>query len=273
MNDVKARDRVLFWKEALSVSRIFVTFVFVAMSSLILKGITHWPSTVALVICAAPFVAIHMIASLGASVPKRFSNLRIRSLWLASEDRYNRFQDEIKLLRKHQVADLNELPRTISGVARQLYMALRRADMVLEEVTRSEGKGSQLLNPPPVMTADKQAQELYRVADKNVAEYRQHFQLVMGGVQRAEAQAAVFTTTLDMLRMKMLGYRLTGKGPDGANLEFLQSITEAKMQLEAIDKALDELELSPFPKTIAIVPDAPLQQTLLDAEERHDTRS
>ncbi|MCH8978594.1 MAG: hypothetical protein IH945_05050, partial [Armatimonadetes bacterium] len=29
--------------------------------------------------------------------------------------------------------------------------------------------------------------------------------------------------------------------------EFMQAMTEAKMQLDSIDKALDELELTPFP--------------------------
>jgi hypothetical protein len=69
----------------------------------------------------------------------------------------------------------------------------------------------------------------------------------MGGVERTEAQAAVFTTTLDTLRMRMLGHRLAGRSPELAHTEFLQAMTEARMQLDSIDKALDELELTPFP--------------------------
>ena len=107
------------------------------------------------------------------------------------------------------------------------------------------------------MSPDKQAQELYRIADKNIAEYRQHYIGVMAGVERTEAQAAVFTTTLDTLRMKMLSYRLVGKETESPTQDFLAALTEARMQLESIDKALDELELSPFPKTISVMPDAP----------------
>jgi hypothetical protein len=45
----------------------------------------------------------------------------------------------------------------------------------------------------------------------------------------------------------MLGHRLAGKTPELAHTEFLQALTEARMQLDSIDKALDELELTPFP--------------------------
>ena len=70
-----------------------------------------------------------------------------------------------------------------------------------------------------------------------------------------EAQVAVFTTTLDTLRMKMLGYRLVGKDTESPTQDFLAAITEARMQLESIDKALEELDLTAFPKTISIMPD------------------
>jgi len=80
---------------------------------------------------------------------------------------------------------------------------------------------------------------------------------VMAGVERTEAQAAVFTTTLDTLRMKMLSYRLVGKETESPTQDFLAALTEARMQLESIDKALDELELTPFPRTVSIMPEVP----------------
>jgi hypothetical protein len=53
--------------------------------------------------------------------------------------------------------------------------------------------------------------------------------------------------------MKMLGYRLVGKTPEIPSQDFLEALSEAKLQLDAIDKALDELDLSLLPKTIAVI--------------------
>jgi hypothetical protein len=61
-------------------------------------------------------------------------------------------------------------------------------------------------------------------------------------------------TTLDTLRMKMLGYRLVGKSPELSSQDFLEALNEAKLQLSAIDTALEELELGPYPQMIASMP-------------------
>jgi hypothetical protein len=114
-----------------------------------------------------------------------------------------------------------------------------------------------MLAQPPVWQAaahDPQSKELYRIADKNIAEYRSHFAGVMAGVQRTEAQSAVFMTTLDTLRMKMIGYRLVGRSPELGSSEFLDALAEARAQLEAIDTALEELDLGHYPKTISVIP-------------------
>ena len=116
-----------------------------------------------------------------------------------------------------------------------------------------------MLNQPPTWTAssnDPQSRELYRLADKNIAEYRAQYAGVMAGVQRTEAQSAVFMTTLDTLRMKMIGYRLVGRSPEMASQEFLEALAEARMQLQSIDTALEELDLGHYPKTISVVPPA-----------------
>ena len=46
-----------------------------------------------------------------------------------------------------------------------------------------------------------------------------------------------------------------GRETETPTQEFLIALTEARMQLDSIDKALDELELTPFPKTISIIPE------------------
>ena len=61
-------------------------------------------------------------------------------------------------------------------------------------------------------------------------------------------------TTLDTLRMKMLGYRLVGKSPEMPAQDFLEALAEAKLQLQAIDTALEELDLGQYPKQISVVP-------------------
>lgn len=78
----------------------------------------------------------------------------------------------------------------------------------------------------------------------------------MAGVQRTEAQCAVYMTTLDTLRMKMIGYRLVGKSPEMSSQDFLEALAEARAQLQSIDTALDELDLGHYPKTISVVPPA-----------------
>src|SRR5579862_5205028 len=200
-----------------------------------------------------------------ASVKRRFINKRYAALWNGCQDRLKRFEEVLKKLRREQVAELSEMPKTIRRVADSLYMALRRSDMIAHEVHSSE---QGLYASPQVWTApsqDPQSKELYKIADRNIAEYKQRFEAVMAGVQRTEAQSAVYMTTLDTLRMKMLGYRLVGKSPEMSSHDFLEALTEAKLQLKAIDSALEELELGPYPKMIAAMPPPPLPE---DVQQR-----
>lgn len=76
----------------------------------------------------------------------------------------------------------------------------------------------------------------------------------MAGVQRAEAQCAVFMTTLDTLRMQLIGHRLAARTPEMSSREFLEAMGEAKLQLQAIDQALEELDFRQFPTTITVMP-------------------
>jgi len=255
MDEIRRRDRAVFLKELFSFSKLFQILVGLLgtaglVSLMHLGGV--WVVVIGLFVTAAL-----VWSAWDASKTKRFINAKFQLIWSACQERQRRFHHALRQLSKKGVADLQELPRTIEGVANELYVALRRADMVAHEVANSEGW---LVAKPRVgqpMSPDKQAQELYRIADKNIAEYRQHYLNVMGGVERTEAQAAVFTTTLDTLRMKMLGYRLVGRDLEAPTHEFLAALTEARMQLDSIDKALDELELTPFPTTVTLMPDSP----------------
>lgn len=255
MDDIKRRDNMLFVKELLSPARIFlylalVWFVWMFVNP---SGVAH---VVKAVIVALAVLSASTYVAWEKSTQKRFKSERFKLLWGACVDRHDRFQKGLKALSRKGVADLQELPKTIEAVANELYRALRRADIVANEVTSSEGW---LVAQPRIgqaMSPDRQAQELYRLADKNIAEYRQQFSGVMAGVERTEAQVAVFTTTLDTLRMKMLSYRLVGKDTESPTNEFLAALTEARMQLDSIDKALEELDLTPFPRTVTIMPEA-----------------
>jgi hypothetical protein len=213
------------------------------------------------------FLGILTITALDRSKMKRFDNKRFAGLWTSIQERQRRFHDAIKASRKANIAEFSELPKTIDSVAESLYLALRRADIVSSEVIKSEGAlGHQFPVHTHNVGNDPQAKELFRIADKNIAEYRSNFGAVMASVQRTEAQAAVFSTTLDNVRLKMLGYRLTGKQPSMSSQEFLETIAETKMQLRSIDMALDELELTPFPKTISVMPDAPINLPMTPPE-------
>ena len=249
MDDIRRHDMRLFLKELLSPLRLICTgaLVVLLLANAGAIGAVAFPMT-------AIVLLISSIWAWMESDKHRFSNKRFKSLWMGCQDRLARFEEVLKRMRKDQIADLNEMPNTVRAVSKSLYLALRRADIISHEVQLSE-KG--LYNEPPSWKSpsrDAQSQELYRIADKNIAEYRAQYAGVMAGVQRTEAQSAVFMTTLDTLRMKMIGYRLVGKSPELSSHDFLEALAEARAQLQSIDTALDELDLGHYPKTISVVP-------------------
>ncbi len=255
MDDVARQDRKLFLQECCRFGRVFLSglallFFLVAVQAPFVDTFGFGGLLAAV---GAIFVA-HGLSAYSASIKRRFVNKRYEALWNGIAERLRLFDEVQARMRKDTAADLQELPRNIRRVSAALYSALRRSDLISHEVASTE-KGLYIHPPnwqPP--SHDAQAKELYRIADKNIAEYRTQFAGVMAGVQRTEAQAAVFTTTVDTLRMKMIGYRLVGRTPELSSQDFLEAMQEAKMQLAAIDQALDELELTPFPKTVSIVP-------------------
>lgn len=240
MYDIERRDKKVLVRELLRPARVF--WALVAVSVVATTGFAMpWPIIAGAALCWLVFSA-HK-----SSLKKRFINRKFQLLWEACKDRLERFHDAMAESSKRGVPELQDLPKSVTQVGDTLYIALRRADIVVDEVTNSEGWLHATRNHGGPISPDQKAQELYRMADKNIAEYRQNYQGVIAGVERTEAQAAVFTTTLDTLRMRMLGHRLTTAGPEIEHTEFMQAMTEAKMQLDSIDKALDELELTPFP--------------------------
>jgi hypothetical protein len=249
MEEIRRQDMKLFLRELCVPYRIILGlaglfFVFFLASESMRLGAVGF----------AVLLIVLILPAIKDSVDRRFYNKRMSALWVGCQDRLLRFEEVLKKMRRDQIADLQEMPKTIRELSASLYVALRKADIIAHEVMISE---KDMLAQPPVWKApggDPQSQELYRLADKNIAEYRQQFAGVMAGVQRTEAQSAVYMTTLDTLRMKMIGYRLVGKSPELSSQDFLEALAEARAQLQSIDTALDELDLGHYPKMIATVP-------------------
>jgi hypothetical protein len=251
MDEIRRQDQRLFVRELLVPWRIVLSI----LGLFLVYGIIDHSFRFGL-FAFAGLLALVVLPAIKDSKEKRFHNKRLKALWTGCQDRLLRFEEVLKKMRKDQIADLQEMPRTIRELSNSIYVALRKADIVAKEVMESE---RDMLAQPPVWNSpggDAQSQELYRLADKNIAEYRQQFAGVMAGVQRTEAQSAVYMTTLDTLRMKMIGYRLVGKNPELSSHDFLEALAEARAQLQSIDTALDELDLGHYPKMIAAVPPA-----------------
>ncbi len=261
MHDIQRQDRKLFYKEVLSPSRIALSIILIPAAWLFFGLFSGFALPWKLAGVLAVIIG-HALASYNASIGKRFIDKRYEILWNGCQERLKLFDEVLKKMRKEKVADLREMPTTIHRISQSLYLALRRADMICHDVRQTEKGFYNVPTKWAPAAQDAQAKELYRIADKNVAEYRTHFAGVMGGVERTEAQAAVFMTTVDSLRMKMIGYLLVGKSPEMSSKEFLETITETKMQLDSIDKALEELELTPFPKTITVVPSGDTEEAV-----------
>ncbi|MBV6490867.1 MAG: hypothetical protein KJZ62_10655 [Fimbriimonadaceae bacterium] len=271
MEDIKAVDQKLFWKEAAHPGRL----IFSTAAMYLIWGPLYWADMSMSFVMGLAYAVLagHALVSYRASVRKRFINRRFEAHWNSLKERLDLFDQVMQRVHKKHLAGIHELPRNVHSVARSLYVALRRADLITQEVSLTErGLYAQppSWNPP---AHDAQAKELYRIADKNIAEYQHHFAGVMAGVQRTEAQTAVFITTVDTLRMKILGYRLAGAAPELNSQDFLAAMQEAKMQLAAIDQALEELELTPFPKTIAVMPPEPRTDANSEATQTLDQES
>lgn len=261
MDDIKQRDKQLFREELLKPSRVarFVGYslipIFIAWKTrdLDVFGQPIFPQSNVLAICAlaiAVIVAIYLREAFLIARQRQFSFPHLKQLWESCKERLKLLKSANAKLKKGNHVALEEMPVTIEKVSTSLYAALRRADMLMAELANSEGpllhKIFQGTLPTGSIAENTAAKSLYQIADRNVAEYKQNYSGVLRGVQITEAQATVFVTTLDTLRLKLLSYRIAHNTPNVDNKELLDSLGEAKMQLESIDKALDELDMNPF---------------------------
>lgn len=249
MSAVRRRDLQVLVRELLRPGWLGFLAMAVALSSWYAKG--GWQFVLPVLALGAA-----VLLAWGSARHKVFRQQRLHRAWVEVKDRSGRLLEELRTARKHRVADLSDLPRNVCKVRDQLYLSLRKADLLLHEVAKSErGAAAPPAHLPP--SGDPQAQELYRLADRHLAEYRRRYGALVSSAERTEAQAVVFVTMLDALRVQLLQHRLGRSAADPDTHEFMVAVTEAKMQLDAIDKTLEELELSPFPKTVSVVPEAP----------------
>lgn len=174
---------------------------------------------------------------------KRFKNPEHRQLWELIRDRLNRFRAALNRAPDPIRNGLHEMPKTIERTARHLYVSLRKADLVKQEINRSEGKFGISAMPFRMTSEDRQTSEMYMLADKNVAEYRKYYEAVIARVTRTEGQCAVFVSALDSLRVQLLAYRLGSDEAELSREDFLSTMAEVKGQLESINRALDELDI------------------------------
>ncbi len=264
--EIRKADQRIFWRAFLRPNRIVLHLLFLLVCGAIGSSSgSPFPLIIGFLFSSI----VHFNRADAAAKRKRFINSRFMSLWNGCRERFESFEDGIKKLKRADIAQFQELPDTVRDLAMTIYNALRRADILFEEVLQSEGVDRIRPGVPMFKPTDPQAQELYRIAEKNLGEYRGHYNELMAGIQRTEAQATVFMTTLDNLRVKMLGYRLIGKNPSLSSEEFLSVLAEARAQLSAIDRALDELDLSHYPKTVSVIPPVTTEQDFNQALERH----
>jgi hypothetical protein len=180
------------------------------------------------------------------SIPKRWYHPRFRTLSENCADRFKRFEVALSQLHSSSKAEFSDLPETVKKVATNLQNSIKHADAVLNELGKNEADIRNQATTWQANTRDKDATQMYQAADQNIAQYRQLYDGIMAQVSRTEAQAAVFITTLDSLRIRMMSYQLAS-GPRGmATQEFMSLMRESQAQLETIDRTLEDIELSPL---------------------------
>lgn len=192
---------------------------------------------------------------------RRFIDPHFAELWYACRERYWAFERALDGLRNSDIAEFQELPKTVREVALNLYEALRWADLMNADIQESEGRSWIAPGIPEGDTQDRQASILYSLAHKNVAEYERNYAELTGGIERTKAQAAVYITTLDALRLKMLSYRHVGRDPSLGSHGFLSALAEARAQLTAIDHELDEMDISHYPTTAVVEAPRPMVES------------
>ena len=226
-----------------------IRIVSVAVVALILTFAFHFPTRFSILIA--------LVSGLGAIIYPRiqerkkafFMNDRFNQLWASSEERYTSLQRVFKASRAKEREELESLPAYVDSIRKSLFEALTRADAVTIQIDKLHEESSHFTNPNVQFGpgSDPTARAIVTQADRNRAEYRQNMKVVQGGVQRTEAQVLLFMTTVDNLRVRMVGYSLRGQQTEASSYEFSQLLSDMHTQLKSIDSALEELNLPLFP--------------------------
>lgn len=247
MEELRRMDQDLFRKEFLS----WTTLIWMTGAVLLFFGLAIANDFFPLFFVPLFVLAFCYRSARSQAEKKKFADPRFRDLSESCLDRFTRFQEVIQRGNKNLPQAIEALSNRLADVHLTVQLALRRADHIAVELRQSERGlrpwSGQSTQPIP----DAQSRQLYGLADRTFSEYKRNMEAIAAGIRRTEAQSAVFMTTVDSVRMKLLGYKLVGNTASFEHDEFLRSIGEARDQIEAIDQALDELDLGMFSKQSA----------------------
>jgi len=178
-----------------------------------------------------------------------FESAQILYVWNEAKDRISRLEAAIREQKKVLGVDMSDLLVTVRRVHQSLFNALRNADDLADELTKSERSIGPIANAPPaapIAGSGPETNRLLQIAEKQRAEYLKTHNSLHDSVSRTIAEARVFVTTLDNVRIRLLGYRMINMSDDFGREEFLHSLTEVKTSLDSMDKSLGEINLDPY---------------------------
>jgi hypothetical protein len=202
-----------------------------------------------------------------------FESTQILHVWNDAKDRISRLEAAIREQKKVLGVDMSDILTTVRRVHQSLFNALRNADDLADELTKSERSIGPIANAPPaapIAGSGPETNRLLQIAEKQRAEYLKTHNSLHDSVSRTIAEARVFVNTLDNVRIRLLGYRMVNMSDDFGREEFLHSLTEVKTSLDSMDKSLGEINLDPFglytnkfsiQKESAAIPEEPQRQT------------
>lgn len=178
-----------------------------------------------------------------------FESTQILHVWNDAKDRISRLEAAIREQKKVLGVDMSDILTTVRRVHQSLFNALRNADDLADELTKSERSIGPIANAPPaapIAGSGPETNRLLQIAEKQRAEYLKTHNSLHDSVSRTIAEARVFVNTLDNVRIRLLGYRMVNMSDDFGREEFLHSLTEVKTSLDSMDKSLGEINLDPF---------------------------
>jgi len=166
--EIRRRDLRVFWARVLKPVPLGIILL------ILMAAISSGTGFLAWVFWNAGLIGLgwHGVKSWMDSINDRFRHRRFKLLWDNSLDRLKRLDTALASLKRAEVADLQELPATVKAVADGLYVALRRADAALSEVSQSEGFLLSQQDAPVPAASDRQAAKLWEAAHLTQKEYR-----------------------------------------------------------------------------------------------------